>query len=112
MRIDLPGCNFKYCKYCFDGNCTSKDKYDNCEFIDAIKKKEMFFLLLEEMNSPVKTLQELAIQYCCLTECKNCPVCIHKFEKRTEYEKCMLHTPCVDNLYKWIISEVENIKCD
>lgn len=22
MRIDLPNCGFKNCKYCFDGNCT------------------------------------------------------------------------------------------
>lgn len=23
MRIDLPTCGFKPCRYCFDGNCTN-----------------------------------------------------------------------------------------
>lgn len=32
MRIDLPQCNFEYCKYSFDGNCTSKNKYNKCEY--------------------------------------------------------------------------------
>lgn len=33
MRIDLPGCSFKYCRYNFDCNCTAKDGYrDRCEF--------------------------------------------------------------------------------
>ena len=32
MRIDLPTCGFKSCKYCFDGNCTKKVEYDRCEY--------------------------------------------------------------------------------
>ena len=31
MRIDLPRCNFRNCKYCFDGNCNKKSEYDRCE---------------------------------------------------------------------------------
>ena len=27
MRIDLPTCGFKSCRYCFDGNCTKKVEY-------------------------------------------------------------------------------------
>jgi hypothetical protein len=32
MRIDLPTCGFKNCRYCFDGNCTNKIEYEVCEF--------------------------------------------------------------------------------
>ena len=32
MRIDLPTCGFKSCRYCFDGNCTNKVKYNKCEY--------------------------------------------------------------------------------
>ena len=30
MRIDLPRCGFRNCKYCFDGNCNKKSEYDKC----------------------------------------------------------------------------------
>lgn len=30
MRIDLPQCGFKNCRFCFDGNCTSKREYKRC----------------------------------------------------------------------------------
>ena len=32
MRIDLPTCGFKSCRYCFDGNCTKMVEYDRCEY--------------------------------------------------------------------------------
>lgn len=32
MRIDLPTCGFKLCRYCFDGNCINKVEYDRCEY--------------------------------------------------------------------------------
>ena len=32
MRIDLPTCGFKPCRYCFDGNCTKRMEYDRCEY--------------------------------------------------------------------------------
>lgn len=34
MNIDKPQCNFKNCRYCFDGNCASADKYENCKLTD------------------------------------------------------------------------------
>lgn len=46
MRIDLPRCNFKNCKYCFDSNCTKKNEYERCEYrqqkaeIDELRKSE------------------------------------------------------------------------
>lgn len=42
MRIDLPRCNFKNCRYCFDSNCTKKSEYERCEYqlakAEAIKE--------------------------------------------------------------------------
>lgn len=32
MRIDLPQCNFKNCRYSADGNCTNKARKELCEF--------------------------------------------------------------------------------
>lgn len=32
MRIDLPQCNFKNCRFSLDGNCTKKIEYDRCEY--------------------------------------------------------------------------------
>lgn len=32
MRTDLPGCDFKNCKYFSDGNCVNIFKYQNCDY--------------------------------------------------------------------------------
>lgn len=32
MRIDLPTCGFKNCRFYFDGNCKSKIEYEHCEY--------------------------------------------------------------------------------
>ena len=44
MRIDLPCCGFKNCKYYFDGNCTDKVRYSDCQlsflenyYVESIK---------------------------------------------------------------------------
>lgn len=37
MRIDLPCCSLKSCRYCFDGNCTSKIEFERCEFMELKK---------------------------------------------------------------------------
>lgn len=37
MRIDLPLCSFKDCRYNFDGNCKDKGRKEKCEF-DVYKK--------------------------------------------------------------------------
>lgn len=64
-------------------------------------------IILLENEREIKTLDGLCVQFCCVTECRNCPVHIHNYDKRTEYEKCNLHEPCVVNLLKWIKDEVE-----
>ena len=32
MRIDLPYCGFKNCRYCFDGNCMKPSELEKCEY--------------------------------------------------------------------------------
>lgn len=34
MLMEKPQCNFQNCRYCFDGNCYSADKYENCKLTD------------------------------------------------------------------------------
>ena len=33
MRIDLPTCGFKNCRFYFDGNCKSKIEYEKCDYV-------------------------------------------------------------------------------
>lgn len=40
MRIDLPCCGFKNCRYQFDGNCTNKNKYEKCEYQYLVSQLE------------------------------------------------------------------------
>ena len=90
----------------------TKECDNECDYAKSVKEKKKIEKqlsdLMEEMDRPIKTLGELVAQFCCLTECKNCPIIIHNYEKRTEYEKTCLHEPCCSNLYKWII---EQVKC-
>ena len=39
-----------------------------------------------------------AVRFCASIECKYCPIYIYDIEKRSRYEKEMLHTPCCENL--------------
>lgn len=99
---------FDYCYLKF-GKQYTQDCDGKCVFAKVSKEKKKLEeerkLLLEEMDRPIQTIGELVTQFCCLTECKNCPVCIHNFERRTDYEKTCLHEPCVSNLYKWVIEQ-------
>lgn len=49
MRIDLPFCNFQYCRYHFDGNCTKQSRYETCDFRETNEE-------LEKKNEEIKTL--------------------------------------------------------
>lgn len=48
MRIDLPRCNFKNCKYHLDCNCTSQNRYDTCEFREAKEEVEVLNAIIKE----------------------------------------------------------------
>ena len=57
MRIDLPQCNLKNCRKCFDGNCTDKVEYERCEF--AHYKG----LARQDGLVSVETYQQILIRY-------------------------------------------------
>lgn len=40
MRIDLPQCDFKNCRRCFDGNCNSKMAFRDCQYQQLKECKE------------------------------------------------------------------------
>ena len=42
MRVDLPYCGFKNCRYSFDGNCTKPSEQGKCDY---------WYLLHEELPS-------------------------------------------------------------
>lgn len=43
MRIDLPCCGFKNCRYSFDGNCMKPSEQEKCEY---------WYLLHKELYKP------------------------------------------------------------
>lgn len=87
-----------------------KDYHYQDEFwFDAYEEKELPEFV-KEFDRPIKNLYDVAALLCLATslsedDCRNCPVVIHSYEKRTEYEKCCLHEPCQTNLYKWLIEQ-------
>lgn len=58
MRIDLPGCGFRNCKYYFDGNCTDKVKYSDCKmsFLENYYYKSIENLYKTETHQALKSL--------------------------------------------------------
>ena len=56
MRIDLPRCNFKNCKYCFDSNCTKKNEYERCEYRQQKSDIEGYRRLEVILNTAVDVL--------------------------------------------------------
>lgn len=41
MNIDKPRCNFKNCRYCFDGNCINEVRREDCEYHQGKKMIEL-----------------------------------------------------------------------
>lgn len=60
MRIDLPQCDLKTCRCCFDGNCTDKTRYEKCDYaflnnflLEKIKKDLKYYLDTNEESGVV-----------------------------------------------------------
>ena len=53
MLIEKPRCNFKNCKYCFDGNCFSANKYENCKVTDLHSEIAKLTVDLDNAKSEV-----------------------------------------------------------
>ena len=56
MLIEKPRCNFKNCKYCFDGNCWSADKYENCTLTDLHSEIAKLTVDLDNAKTEVEQL--------------------------------------------------------
>ena len=65
MRIDLPLCNFKNCRFSFDGNCKSQDLYDKCDLRYFVEQKH------GEWKAHTFTAED-GEEYVGSYECSNC----------------------------------------
>ena len=67
MLIEKPRCNFINCRYCFDGNCFSANKYENCKLTDLHCEIAKLTVDLDNANSEIETLKDnnehLAVMY-------------------------------------------------
>lgn len=52
----------------------------------------------DAVHSAPSDIINKAIQFCISTECDDCPIYINDINHRTQYEKDVMHVPCVDNL--------------
>lgn len=55
MRIDLPRCNFKNCRYCFDSNCTKNTEYERCGF--RLAKTEAIKEFAEKLKESISNME-------------------------------------------------------
>lgn len=54
MRVDLPQCNFKYCKYSLDSNCTAGE----------VRRERCEYRILTDQNEYIDSLENLLIFMC------------------------------------------------
>lgn len=74
MRVDLPFCNLKSCRYCADGNCTKQSEHESCVYT-RLKDLELSELV-EASTQPVKAThvvikKEDALKYLHYTDLQN-----------------------------------------
>lgn len=97
------------CQACFErGKEYSDECNDYCHYAKVVEENELLKEFKRQLdNKPIETLYELAERVCCFTECRDCPVSIYDFEKRTDYEQeC---APCMYNLHKWIVEQANRL---
>ena len=72
MLIEKPQCGFQNCRYCFDGNCRSADKYERCELTDLHYEIAKLTVDLDNAKSEVERLERIlnsyALQYGTVTD--------------------------------------------
>lgn len=80
MRIDLPLCSFKYCRYNFDCNCVRKNRKETCEF-DAYKKSVEEQSKTEDWIPCSKKMPEKDGRYICTMESGEVMECSYGWNK-------------------------------
>lgn len=63
MRIDLPLCKFKYCRYNSDCNCVSQNRFDSCEYKTDLEEAVKLTLKKTEEH-----LYSILRPYCSFTD--------------------------------------------
>lgn len=96
-------------------DCFVSDNNNETENNTPEEPREILEFMQEEFNRPINNLYSAAIILCLAlgmneNGCKNCPVTLFNYEKRTIFEKCCLHEPCQTNLYKWLIAKANEEK--
>lgn len=69
--------------------------------------KEKLVEMLEELNRPLHSHDEIAPRLCELLSCENCPVVIFKLDSRSCNDKCIGQSTCAGELHKWIVKGIE-----
>lgn len=68
---------------------------------------EEFREMMKELDRPIETFGDIAVRLCELLSCDNCPVTREKCDKRTPYQKEILHYPCCEQLHNWLVAEAK-----
>lgn len=79
MRIDLPSCNLKSCRYCSDANCRDKNRYSSCDYA---RLKDAEYGMWEPIVNALGELVEFICDCgCSQTAAHNyCPNCGKKMD--------------------------------
>lgn len=52
----------------------------------------------DSVREAPSSIVKKAVRFCERTECIDCPIHINDIDHRTQYEKEVMHIPCVENL--------------
>lgn len=53
MRVDLLLCDFKNCKYQFDGNCTDEKRHDECDYMKLCHFAQNMMNMMEQFDTTI-----------------------------------------------------------
>lgn len=67
--------------------------------------KEELISFLEEIDQPIKSLDNVVIHLCESISCENCPIKLLNCNYRTKFEKTCLYSTCQEQLWNWLVSE-------
>ncbi len=107
LIVDYDPENGKYRVSVFENNHFQEEYW-----FEAHDDKEIPKNIKEEFDKPIRDLFGVAVMFCLAMNlnnngCKNCPVILCDYEKRTEHEKTCFHEPCQVNLYKWLLAKAK-----
>jgi predicted transcriptional regulator len=106
MLIDKPRCNFKNCRFYFDGNCRSADIYENCKVTDLHSEIAKLRVDLDNAKAEVERLEhlraELSKEVADLQDALKC-------EKETNAHLCGEYISAKAEVAREIFAEIEKI---